>query len=182
MRPQSVRDLMLPLSEYAVVPESATLKDALRTLKEAQKILPPGYQPPRAVLVVDENREVVGQLDHLGILGALEPRYGLLRDMETLSRAGVSEDTVGSLIENLAFWQGRLEDVCQRAASIEVKDLMRSVTESVDENEPLAQAVHKIVLWQAMRIMVTRNGKVIGVLRLADVIAAVAAAIEESAE
>lgn len=53
MNAKTVKDLMVPLDNYAVVPEDATLLDAIAALEKSQKNLPTGRQPHRAVLVVD---------------------------------------------------------------------------------------------------------------------------------
>ncbi len=46
-----VKELMVPLEEYAILSEEATLLDAVHALAEAQTKLPPDRQPHRAVLV-----------------------------------------------------------------------------------------------------------------------------------
>ena len=168
METKCVKELMIPLGDYAVVPSDASLVDAVRTLKAIERRLRPDRQPARAVLVVDSEGVVIGQLGHLEILQALEPRYGLLGDLGVLSKAGVSEELVGSLIENLSFWRGDLEDVCGRARWTKVSELMRPIGESIAEDAPLWEAIHKIVMCQSMRVLVTRGGRVVGVLRLAD--------------
>jgi hypothetical protein len=45
---------------------------------------------------------------------------------------------------------------------------MIPVTESIDENALLTEAIHRIVLWQTLSILVTRGGEVVGILRLSD--------------
>lgn len=162
------RDLMRPLDDYAAVPGDGTLRDAVRILKEDRVRLLSGGHPPRAVLVVDSERRVIGQMGHLDFLSALEHQYRLLGDPDTLSRAGVSAELVDSSTDYLGFWQGSLPDICKRARSIKVTDLMHPITESISEDAPLSEAIHKIVMWQGMRILVTRGSEVIGVLRLAD--------------
>lgn len=52
---------------------------------------------------------------------------------------------------------------------------MRPIKESVDEDAPITEAIHKMIMWQAMRVLVTRGEKeVIGVLRLSDLYSEVA--------
>ncbi len=168
MKNKTVRDLMIPLHEYAVVSSDATLADAVRILKQTERRLQPDRQPARAVLVADPKGMIIGQLGHLEILQALEPKHGFLSDLETLSKAGVADELIASLVDNLKFWRGELKDVCKRARDIEVSKLMRPISESIPEDTPLWEAAHKIVSWQAMRLLVTRDGRVVGVLRLAD--------------
>ena len=168
-----VGDLMIPLYVYAVVAEEAVLVDIINALKQAQTRLGSELQPPRAVLVVDRGGKVIGQLGYLDFLQALEPKYNLLGDLGILARAGVSNELVDSIIDDLRFFQGSVSDACRRARSVKIKDIMRSLNESIDENASLSEAIHKFVMWQAPRILVTRQKEAVGVLRLADLFAAV---------
>jgi len=178
MENRSVKELMIPLADYAVVPSGASLVDAVSKLKAVERRLQPDRQPARAVLVVDSEGNVIGQLGHLEILQALESKYGLLGDLSVLSKAGVSEKLLGSLIQNLSFWRGDLEDVCRRARWTKVSELMRPISESITEDAPLSEAIHRIVMCQSLRLLVTRGGRVVGVLRLADLFEAVSDILE----
>ena len=169
-----VRDLMVPLSLYGTVNEHHTLAQALDALDASRERLQSHGQPARAVLVVDDGGRVVGQVGHVDFLKALEPKFSLLGDLDTIARAGVSEEFVDSLVENLSFFCGRLDDLCHRAGQIEVRRIMRPVRESIDEDAPLTEAIHRLVMWQTMRVLVTRQGVTVGVLRLADVFEEVA--------
>ena len=173
-----VKDLMIPLAEYPTVPDSATLLDAVRTLQRSRLTHTSDRQPPRAVLITNMNRKVVGQIGHLDFLKALEPKYGLIGDLDMLSRVGVSNELMTSLIDNLKFWQRDLTEVCRRARFVGVRDIMHPITESIDEDSPLAEAIHRIVMWQTMRILVTRAGEAVGILRLADLYGEVAECLE----
>ena len=109
---------MMPLSEYALVPQDATLREALHIMRETRQRLIGERHGPRAVLIVDDRKRVVGQLGHLDILRALEPKYSHMGDLELLSRAGVSDQLVHSLLDNLKLWEGTLDDACRRAAGL----------------------------------------------------------------
>jgi len=169
-----VRDLMVPLSLYGTVNEHHTLAQALDALDASRERLQSHGQPARAVLVVDDGGRVVGQVGHVDFLKALEPKFSLLGDLDTIARAGVSEEFVDSLVENLSFFRGTLDDLCHRAGQIEVRLIMRPVRESIDEDAPLTEAIHRLVMWQTMRVLVTRKGVTVGVLRLTDVFEEVA--------
>ncbi len=172
-----VRDVMIPLHEYAVVPEDATLADAIKTLSETQRRLGVKRHPPRAVLVSNPQQQVIGQLELLDFLRALEPKYKLLGDLDRLARAGVSQEVIGSLINNMQLWQGELEEACARLHTIKVADVMRPISESMDDTTPLAEAVHRLVLWQTMRALVRSSGTVIGVVRVTDLVREIVAHI-----
>ena len=73
---KSVKELVIPVDEYAVVSRDATLLDAIRVLRVAQSRMAPDRQPPRAVLVVDSRKRVIGQLGYLDILKAAMDNSG----------------------------------------------------------------------------------------------------------
>lgn len=163
-----VKDIMLPLSEYAIVSMEATLYDAFVMLKESQKKIPKGRQPHRAVLVVDKDNNIVGKLGHLGFLRALEPRYKNLGQLDMISKAGLTKEFITSMMNNYGLMQDDLEDIRIRTKKIIVKDVMRPVTENVDINDTINEAIHKIIMFQTLSALVTEGDKIVGILRLSD--------------
>jgi CBS domain-containing protein len=163
-----VIDVMLPLDDYAVVSEDATLYDAFVVLKEAQKKLPSNRQPHRAVLVIDRNKNIVGKLGHLGFLRALEPKYKNLGQLDIISKAGLTKEFISSMMENFGLMQDDLEDIRTRTKNITIKDVMRPVTENVDINDTINEAIHKIIMYQTLSALVTKGGEIVGILRLSD--------------
>ncbi|UCC79711.1 MAG: CBS domain-containing protein [Candidatus Zixiibacteriota bacterium] len=163
-----VRDLMVLLDDYAVVSKDASLLDAVLALEKAQENLPPDRQPHRAVLVVDENKNVIGKIGQLAFLRALEPKYKIIKDFDKLTKAGVSSEFVSSMMEHFRLFEVGLDDLCQKARSILAGEVMHPVEESIDEKASLSEALHKMVIFQTLSILVTKNKKVVGLLRLSD--------------
>ena len=60
MKSYQVKNLMVPLSEYATVSDAATLLDAVKSLKEAQAAFNQKRYRHRAILVIDKNNHIVG--------------------------------------------------------------------------------------------------------------------------
>jgi len=168
MNSKKVKDLMVPLEAYPVVNEQATLMDAVIALNEAIQKLPPGRQKHRAILVVNDAGKIVGKIGHLTFLKALEPKYGVLGDLGTLARAGINQTFIESMMQNYQFFQDDLSNMCQRAALLVARDVMQPVSESVDENATTAEGIHTLVLHQSLSLLVTRNGDVVGILRVSD--------------
>ena len=166
---KTVKELMISLSEYAVVPDSATIIDAIKALNQAQSKLLPSRQSARAVLVINAKKEVIGQIEQVDFLKALEPKYAMLGDLEPLSHAGLSDEMINALISNLKFWQIDIEEACRRAGGMSVIEIMDPITRSIDLETPLAEAIHKFVIWQTRRIPVKSGHEIIGILRLTDV-------------
>ena len=177
-----VKDVMLPLSEYAVVPQDATFSEAIQVLEQSRQGLAPGQPPHRAVLVKDHHEKIVGKVGQLAFLKALEPRHRLEGDLGRLDRAGVDSEFVGTIMDSLHFWQDSLSVLCRRASSLPVKEFMCPVTERIDGDAVLTEAIHKIVACQTLSILVTEREEVVGILRLSDLIAEIAALMAEAAD
>jgi len=73
MKSYTVKDLMVPLSEYATVSEDATLYDAVLSLERAQENFEDKHTRyrHRAILVLDKDDQVVGKLSQLDVLRSL---------------------------------------------------------------------------------------------------------------
>jgi CBS domain-containing protein len=181
MDSRRVKDLMVSLDQCPVVTADATLGEAVLALEEAQKKLPAGRQPYRAVLVIDDKKRIVGKIGQLAVLRALEPRYDVIGDLASLSAAGVSDEFVSSMMDHYRFFQEELSNLCPRAGRLLVKEVMRPVKQNIDENAPLSEAIHKIVIWQTLSVLVTRGTEVVGLLRLSDLFDAIAAQLKTAA-
>lgn len=180
MNSTRVKDLMWSLDEYPVVSVESTLLDAMVELERAQQKLSPQHQAHRAVLVIGHDLKIVGKIGHLAFLKALDPEFKIHEDLETLSRAGVAPEAVDTMKHNIQFWQDDFLRSCLRAKTIKVEDIMRSVTESIDENASPMEAVHKIVELQTLSLLVTRGTEVIGILRLSDLYTEMARHIQKT--
>ena len=167
MSTMRVKDLMIPLEDYPVVSEEKTRLEALIAIRAAFDDAN-GRSRARAVLVVDKNRRVVGKIDQLAVLMALEPKCSLARDMDLLRRSGVSAEDLSAMMNNNQLFQDDLESLCLRSGRLSVRDVMRPIEESVEEDSPLTDAIHKLVLGQTLSILVKRQGQVVGLLRLSD--------------
>jgi predicted transcriptional regulator len=163
-----VRDIMVPLDEYPVVDENATLLDVVEALDAGKKRLPPGKHPYRAVLVVGSQGKIVGKIGQFAFLAALEPKYNLLGDLDRLQNSGLSPEFVSTVMDHYRFFEESLPDLCQRCSTLKVTDAMHPLSESVDESASIADAIHKIVMWQHQSLLVTRGDEVVGLIRLPD--------------
>ena len=168
MEVKRVKDIMVSLDDYAVVNDNATIFDALTALKESQTNLQPGQYLHRAVLVKDKNGQIVGKLGHLTFLKALEPKYSNIGDLRALSRAGLTVTFIDEIATNWDLFEIDLRESCTRLKRLKVKDIMHPVREHIDEDATIKEAIHRIVMWQTLSILVTRKDEPVGLLRLAD--------------
>lgn len=169
----TVEDLMVPIEEYATVNEDATLYEAVKALEKAQEELDRKryHYLHRAILVLDKNRKVLGKISQLDVLRALEPKYKGMGDMRHLSRTGFSLDFIKSMMEKYALCEIPFTEMCRNAANLKVKDYMYTPEEGeyVEADAALCEAIHILVMGQHQKLLVTRDGEIIGILRLTDV-------------
>jgi len=165
---KTVRDVMLPLHEYAVVNEDATILDALRALKESQDRLPADRQPHRAVLVRDRRGAVIGKLHHFAFLRALTPERKPMIERKVFDRAGVDDDLLTASMQTLDLLTSDLVNVCERARNVAVRDVFTPATQGISEDASLADAVNAFLLHQTLSLLVQRSGVTVGILRLSD--------------
>lgn len=173
METKVVKDLMLSLEEYATVSENSTIRDAVVALSKAQLGLTYDRHHHRAVLVLDDEGRVVGKLTHWAMLRSLQPKAFNEADYAALSRAGLSQDFIQIVGERIPF-HGSLSLMCQNAAQVKVRDAMVPVREAIEEDALLIDAIKQMVLLHVESLLVARDGRVVGILRMSDVFEEVA--------
>ena len=168
MEIKKIKDIMIPIENYASVNQKSSLYDALIAIRESQEKLSPNMQPIRAVLIVDDNNNIVGKMGHAAFLRALEPKYNKIIDFEKLTRAGVSAAFISSMTDNLRLWQDDFATICRQASTIKVKNVMSPVSEGIDENASITEAIHQIIVLQLLSLLVKSGLKIVGIVRLSD--------------
>lgn len=168
---KKVKEIMVPLSDYPTVSIDATLKEAVKALEKAQKEFDPKQYRHRAVLVYDEQKKIVGKVSQLDALKALEPKYDQMKDKQSLSRFGFSQDFMKSLFEQFNFLDKPLDDIGKKAGRLKVKEIMYTPSdgEYVEETATLNEAIHQFVLGHHQSLLVTREDDIVGILRQTDV-------------
>jgi CBS domain-containing protein len=172
-----VKDLMVPLSEYATVTEDATLFEAVIALEKAQENFEDKHTRyrHRAILILDKDGHVIGKLSQLDVLTALEPKYQEMMQGEGLHRFGFAKEFEKSILEDYNLFANPLDDICRKAGEQNVKEFMYTPTkgEYISENASLDVAIHQLIIGHHQSLLVTIEEKIVGILRLTDVFAAV---------
>lgn len=168
-----IKDVMVPLSEYATVSEDATLCQAVKALKKAHSEFDPKLDKHRAILIKDKNNQIVGKLSQLDVIRALEPKYLKFDDQKSLSRFGLSKEYMKSMLKQHNLWEKSLDDICEKASEIIVKTIMYTPTEGeyVREEASLEEGIHQLIMGRHQSLLVTRekDKEIVGILRLTDV-------------
>ena len=167
----TVEELIVPLEEYATVGKDATLYDAVMALEKAQENFDKNRYLHRAILVLDEDGTVLGKVSQLDALQALEPKYIDMGDMRHLSRTGLSANFIKSIMEKYSLCEVSFTEMCRRAANLKVTNFMYSPTEGeyIEADATLCEAIHMFVMGNHQSLLVTKDDKVVGILRLTDV-------------
>jgi len=168
MNTKKIKEIMIPIENYASIHQDSSIYDALLAIRKSQEKLSPDMQPIRAVLIVDDNNNIVGKMGHAAFLRALEPKYDKIIDFEKLTRAGVSAEFISSMTDNLRLWQDDFVSICRQAGTIKVKNVMSPVSEGIDENASITEAIHQIIVLKLLSLLVTSGSKIIGIVRLSD--------------
>ena len=177
MNSYKVNELMVPLSEYATVSEDATLYEAVLALEKAQEKFEDKHTRyrHRAILILDKDNNVVGKLSQLDLLKALEPKYQGMIEGRGPQRFGFTKQFMKSMLREYNLFADPLEEICRKAGEKNVREFMYTPSEGeyVTENASLGEAIHQLIMGHHQSLLVTRGDKIVGILRLTDVFAAV---------
>ena len=116
MKTNTVKDLMVPLSEYATVSENATLADAIIALEKANAEFDQNRYRHRAILIYDTRNKIVGKLSQNDVIMALETKYRDLGITGSAARLGFSNTFLKSMYEQYRLWDTPLDDICKKTA------------------------------------------------------------------
>ena len=178
----NVKDLMAPISEYATVPEGSSLMDAVRALAKAQSQIETNNFRHRAVLVTGEGGRVVGKLNQLTVLHALEFGHKQRKNFVNIDGFGFSSQFITSVREKSKHRETSLEKTCSRIIHMKVEDLMETTSsgEYVDETTSLENTVHQFISGSHLSLLVKNSDDdIVGVLTLSDVAGAIFAVMRD---
>ena len=170
-----VKELMVPLSEYATVPEGSTLFDAVLALEKAQEEFDHTKYKHRGILILDKKKRVIGKLGQLDVLRALEPKDEDPGELDELNQFGFSSNFDHKLRKQRRMKATPLKDICSKASKLRVEDFMQTPSEGefIEQEASLEIAVMQLVLGHHISLLVTRDKEILGILRLTDAFAAV---------
>jgi CBS-domain-containing membrane protein len=176
-----VKELMVPLSEYATVPEGSTLFDAVLALEKAQEEFDHPKYKYRGVLILDKAQRVIGKLGQLDVLRALEPKDEDPEEINELGQFGFSSKFIQNLRKHRRLQASPLKDLCGKALKLKVEDFMQAPSEGefIEQEASLEIAVLQLVMGRHLSLLVTKDKKIVGVLRLTDTFAAVFHSMKE---
>jgi CBS domain-containing protein len=171
MKKKLVNELMVPLAKYASVSQEATLFEAIMALEKAQEKFDQSRYRHRAVLIYDNEANIVGKVSQLDVLRALEPKYKAMDIPGSLSRFGLTKRFQETMLNELRFWDKPMDDICKKASRIKVKEFMYTPSEGeyINEDETMDRAINQLVMGHHQSLLVMKDDKIVGILRATDV-------------
>jgi hypothetical protein len=161
-----VRDLTTPLANFPHVYADQPLRDVFTML---QQKFSAGEQF-RSVLVFDRTEQPVGRITLHQLLQALLPAY-------LISHPAHHEGGRDDLASLALLWQDDSAETCRIAANELAGDHMLPVAAPLSPDDPLTLALYRIAVADYNMIPVAEAGRVIGVVRIVDLLTEVAAAV-----
>jgi len=177
-----VKDLMVPISEYATVPEGSTLYQAVDALEKAQEEFDYTKYRHRAVLVMNKNKRVVGKLSQNDVLRAIIFGNTHVEGLEEAAQFGFSPAFIASVHEQYRPKGRSLNEICSGPANMKVEDFMKtpSAGELIAADASLDKAIFQLSKGNYLSLMVMQDKDIIGILRMTDVFAAIFHAMREN--
>ena len=166
----SVRNLMIPLSEYLTVDSETTLQEAVLTLKRARSDRRDSSHGDN-ILAIDQEQRVVGKLSPLDMIRGLEDGYQKIGEIKGVDHFGYNAPFIKTLMNRGRLWERPLSHLCRKSAEIKIKDIMNTPTngEHIDAGDSLNEAIHQMIMTRHHSLLVVENNHITGVLRLKDV-------------
>jgi DNA-binding response OmpR family regulator len=159
---RKVEEVMIPLAEYSTLNENQTVAEGIAELKKSftpqihtSRIMETGH---RSLLVFDGAGELKGILSIMDLLAGIMPRY------LTAPKPSMAD----SLQYSPMFWTGMFTREARHLASTKVGDLMSPTPPTIDARANLMEASYMMVHNRCRRMIVVKDGKVVGVIREQD--------------
>jgi len=171
MKTRMVKDIMVPLAEYATVFENATLQEAVLALEKAQEKFDQARYRHRALLVLDKQKKVVGKICQIDLLTILEPKYDTMLKNGGLAHSGLTKKFMESMLDHYDLWNSSMDSICAKVWNKKVSSFMKNPSEGeyIREDDSMGKAIHQLIMGNNQSLLVTRGDDIVGILRLTDV-------------
>ncbi|MBN2124273.1 MAG: response regulator [Deltaproteobacteria bacterium] len=152
-------EIMIPLEDYTTIGADSTVREGIDRLKQSYetflatgRIMETGH---RSILVFDRDGVLVGILSILDLMRALRPAY----------LSAPKPSMADSLQYSPMFWTGLFTTQARELVTKKIWDIMSEPPPQIDEGANLMEVVEAMHSQGARRLGVTREGKVVGVVR-----------------
>jgi predicted transcriptional regulator len=160
-------DIMIPITKYPNIFRGLTIREAIAEFEHAYVNVDGQMSLPRALLVIDENHNLLGMVRRRDILKALEPRF-----MQPMPHHHQKEliDIEGDP-DLVALSAGRVMKTIVAQASQKIDDIMlpADLMFTADYNDHIAKIIYVMAIKDLNLLPIMQKGKVVGVVRSVDV-------------
>jgi DNA-binding response OmpR family regulator len=173
VKTSTLKELMVPLAEYATISEEANILEAVIALEKSQRKFDPQRYRHRSVIVLNKEKRVVGKLSQHDIIQALEPKYKNSKEHQKvdLDHFGFSWDSIEAVSLEYNKWDGPLQNLYKKATDQKVKAFMHQPTEGeyIHVSASVDETIHQLIVGQHHSLLVTDGPEILGIVRLTDV-------------
>ncbi|HDZ91294.1 MAG: response regulator [Deltaproteobacteria bacterium] len=152
-------DIMIPIEEYTTIDPDSTIKEGIERLKRSfesavstSRIMETGH---RSILVFEQTGELVGILSILDLIEAVRPAY----------LSAPKPSMADSMQYSPMFWSGLFTTQAKGLVDKKIREVMSDAPLSIDQDTNLMEIANLIFTAKSRRTAVTREGKVVGVVR-----------------
>jgi CBS-domain-containing membrane protein len=157
-------DFMIPLEKYPHIPYWFTIRQAVAALEKSELEIEGKKSLPRALLVFDEQYQLLGMVRRRDILRGLEPKF--MRTIPPPSRRQLFEVEADPNLVLLS--SSKIVQAIREQAEQPVSEIMQPIASTVDVEDHLTKVVYKMVSRDLALIPVLKDQKVVGVVRSVD--------------
>lgn len=164
-----IGDVMIPLDEFPWVSTKDTLAHAMATIEGARLEVGMRMSLPRVLLVFDPEGDLSGLVRRRDIMRGLEPDF--LVNQPNHRRVRFFKMAADPLLWEMASEASieRIVTGLRERADRLVEHVMRPVPATLGPGDPFITAVYEMVTLNESAIPVVESGRVLGVIRSADV-------------
>jgi len=160
---KKVAEIMIPIEDYSSVSVNSTVKEAITILKKSFCDLDTGEcHGHRSALIFDDDNKLVGILNFRALLLAIEPRFLKYEGGPSLYKEG--------------FFSQRAREEAERKVG-EIMQPVEFIT--VDAGDAILKAIHLMLKHKLGALPVTREGMVVGMVRINEVFNEIAKSVVE---
>ncbi|NQU04884.1 MAG: CBS domain-containing protein [Calditrichaeota bacterium] len=170
-------DIMIPIDEYPYIHYTATIHDAVEKMRASTIIVKDCQSLPRAVLVMDDDHQILGILRRRDIFRGLEPKF--LRTMSRNNRRELFDLQIDPSLADLS--SGSFTKAVQTQAKQSVTEIMSRITDTLDFTDNLAKIVYIMLTKDVDLLPILKERKVVGVVRSVDAFNEIAEIVHQDA-
>jgi CBS-domain-containing membrane protein len=163
METKKAGEIMVPLDRYPHIPYWFTIRQTIAEMETAEISKGGKTSIPRVLLVFDEAYRLMGFVRRRDILRGLLPSFFAESKSHLSSMFDLEVDP------NLSeVFSGDGADQMRELAEKQVSSIMNPIVHIVDHEDHLLKVIHDIVVNNYYMLPVSKDGKIVGVIRTMD--------------